>query len=382
MKKGFLILLILIFIFVGIYGTSYFLKLKRAEQKLNDALLLISEGNHKSAIEKLKEIIASSEYPIVKAAATYILGDAYERNQEYTKSIETHQSLISDPRLTEKGKWHVQSVLSLSRMYRQGVSSVTPQKTELLHNYLESLIDTVKEEKVREQSGQSLEEELKDIVDYLLKQSFSLSIQDLSYDELLVSLQTELGLLLLQEKEYERAESILSRLDAPLARFGLARLYLETGQERKGISLLEDLLQYDNTGKIKSYYITAVFYYAENLYSNKDYLEAVPLFMKIIEREKDTEYSESSLYYVAMYHYRSKTYTDSIKYIDRILSNAVLTKDEEAHLLKGYIYYDRRDFIQALKVFHNFLSKYPYSERAKTAYEWKAMCERSLKYLG
>ena len=382
MKKGLLILLILIFIFVGIYGTSYFLKLQRAEQELNDALLLISEGKYKNAIEQLKDIIASYEYPIVKAPATYILGDAYEMDGEFKKAIETHQSLIADPRLSEKGKWHIQSVLSLSRMYRQGVSSTTPQRTELLKNYLESLIDTIKEKKMREGNGKSVEEELKDLFDYLLKRSFSLSIQDLSYDELLLSVQTELGLLLLQEKEYEKAESILTRLDVPLARFGLARLYLETGQERKGILLLEDVLQYDNTGKIKNYYVTAVFHYAENLYSRKEYSEAISLFMKIIEYEKNSEYSESSLYYVARYYYRVKKYTESLNYINRTLANAVPTKDEEAYLLKGYIYYDRRDFLNALKVFHDFLRKYPYSERAKTAYEWKAMCERSLKYLG
>jgi outer membrane protein assembly factor BamD (BamD/ComL family) len=51
-------------------------------------------------------------------------------------------------------------------------------------------------------------------------------------------------------------------------------------------------------------------------------------------------------------------------------------------LLKGYLYYDARDYYRALKVFDSFKKRFPKSKNIQTAEEWKSMCERSVKYLG
>jgi len=380
--KGLLLILILIFIFVGIYGISYFLKLQQAEQQVNEAIVHISENDYKKAIDQLKDVISAYKYPVVKAPAMFLLGEAFERNGDYENAIETHQNLIADSSLVQTGNWYVQSVISLSRLYRQGVSTITSQKTELLEEYLSSTIVSIREKKKVQERGESIKDEFLELLHALKILNYTLMVEDISYDELLVDLNTELGLLNIQKKEYEKAEDILLKLNTPLARFGLARLYLETGKEMKGIKLLEELLQYDNTGKIKSYYITSVLHYAENLYNNKKYSEAIPLFKSIATLDKNSEHSELSLFYVAKYYYTERKYSTSLSYIDLILSNSVVSKDEEALLLKGYIYYDRQEFLQALKVFHNFLKTYPYSERTKTAYEWKSLCERTLKYLG
>jgi tetratricopeptide (TPR) repeat protein len=380
--KGFLILLILIFIFAGIYGTSHFLKLQKAEDAINDAVIEISEGNYRKAISGLKDVISIYDIKIVKAPAIYLLGETYEKTGEYNKAIEAHQNLISDRELTEAGNWYIQSVISLSRLYRQGVSNVSPQKTEIVENSLISMIEKVKEETQTQESIETFGSEVKRLLNALVNINYNLAIQDLSYDELLVDLQTELGFIYLQKKEYERAEDILIKLESPTAKFGLAQIYLESGNERKGLALLEDVIKYDNTSKIQSYYIKKAFNYAENLYTEGKFTESIEIFKRIIELEDRSEYAESSLYYIAKYYYNLKNSTSSLKYINSILSNSIRTKDEEAQLLKGYIYYDRRDYIGALKIFHDFLKKYPYSERAKTAHEWKSMCERSIKYLG
>jgi len=63
------------------------------------------------------------------------------------------------------------------------------------------------------------------------------------------------------------------------------------------------------------------------------------------------------------------------------LSNGVAVSDEDALMLKGYIFYDRREFIRALKIFNEFIKRYPRSEKLSSAREWTAMCERSIKYL-
>ena len=46
------------------------------------------------------------------------------------------------------------------------------------------------------------------------------------------------------------------------------------------------------------------------------------------------------------------------------------------------MYYDSRNFIRALKTFDAFIKKYPGSGQVHKAREWKAMSERSIKYLG
>jgi outer membrane protein assembly factor BamD (BamD/ComL family) len=68
--------------------------------------------------------------------------------------------------------------------------------------------------------------------------------------------------------------------------------------------------------------------------------------------------------------------------IDKLLANGVSLKDPDALMMKGFIYYDKREFVRALKVFKEFIKRYPQSEMVPQAREWKAMTERSIKYIG
>jgi len=83
-----------------------------------------------------------------------------------------------------------------------------------------------------------------------------------------------------------------------------------------------------------------------------------------------------------MYYYRTKRYDRSLAYVEKILGNGAPFKDEEALLLKGFVYYDKRDFLRALKTFDAFIRQYPGGGQVQKAREWKAMSERSIKYLG
>jgi tetratricopeptide (TPR) repeat protein len=381
LKKGLLLIVTLIFIFVGIYGTRHYLRQQQAERDTNDAILHIDEGDYGRSIDQLKDVIATYDYPVVQAPAMYLLGNAFERKKEYVNAIETYQDLIADTTLTAEGNWYAQAVVALSGLYRQGVTTRTPQKTALLQDYLQAMIQRVQEKKETEAREESFENVLDELFRTIRKSSYDLAVKDVTNDELLSELHTELGLLYLQEKEYSRAEDILRKLDTPLARFGLARLYLETGENQRGIALLDDLVRFDGSETIRQYYVSSLFRYAESLYDDKNYSEALPLLQRVVDLDKNTEYAELSLFFTAEYYYRVKKYTTALKYIEEILNNSVPAANEQALLLRGYIYYDRREFARALKVFHDFLRAYPYSERAKTAHEWKVLCERSLKYL-
>ncbi len=198
---------------------------------------------------------------------------------------------------------------------------------------------------------------------------------------LLDEVESELGFLYLRTGRYDEAEEVFSKVDTPVGMFGLSKVYLNSGQQDKGIILLEKLMEFDTTGKVRVYYVQEAFKYAVNLYKEEKYKEAQRIFNKIQKEFKNTLYSELSLYYLARYYYEANKFDDALKSIDKILSNAVDTKNEDAQLIKGYIYFDRQDFIQALKIFNDFLKRYPDSNSTRTAKEWKAMCERSIKYL-
>jgi len=382
MNKALILFLIFIFIFVGIYGTYYFLKLQKAEDSINESILNIKEGDYDDALNELKGVISNYDFKIVKAPAIYLLADTYEKSGKYISAIEAHQMLISDKRLSEAGNWYIRSIISLSKLYRKGVIETSKQKTETLKNYLNLMIERVKEERTKNTFNNSVEYNFKRLFNSFLKLNYDLAIKDVSYDELLIELETELGFIYLQEKKYGKAEDIFIRLNTPISKYGLAQVYLETDEEMKGIKLLWELIKYDTTGKIRSYYIGKSFEYAENKYREKKFAEAIGIFKNIIELTENSEYAELSLYYIATYYYNKNNPAVSMKYLNRILLNSVKSKDEKAQLLKGYIYYDRREFIKALKVFRDFIKKYPYSGHLRTAQEWKSMCERNIKYLG
>jgi len=216
----------------------------------------------------------------------------------------------------------------------------------------------------------------------LFTSGFDLKVERLTDQAVIRGLYVEVGYLLLDLGEYRRAEAALKRIDSPVSRLGLARLYLQTGEYRKGIELLEGLLEYDKTGAIKNYYIKNLFDYAEALYGKKKYPEAIELFEKVDMEGVGTTYQELALYRLAEYYYETHDNGKSIRMIDKLLENGISLKDPDALMMKGFIYYDKREFVRALKVFNEFIKRYPQSDMVPHVREWKAMTERSIKYIG
>ena len=383
MNKGFILFLILIFIFIGIYGAYFFLKLQNAEETINESIMNIKEGNYDEALNKLKIVLTNYNYKIVIAPTMFLIADTYERMGKYNNAIETHRMLISNNRLVGVGNWHIKSVISISKLYRNGLVETSKQQIESLEEYLRLIIEKIKVEMtLQEKTGiETIEMELRKILNSILNFNYDLAIKDASQRQLLTELETELGFVYLQEKKYNKAEEIFNKINTSSARFGLAQLYLETGDEAKGIVLLDQLILIDETGKMQKYYMKKSYEYAVKLYNEKKFSDAIRIFEGIIQQSVNTEYSELSLYSMANYYYSVNYSGPSLKYINQILSNSVKTKDEDAQLLKGYVYYDSREFLQALKAFRDFIKKYPHSDNIPTAREWESMCERSIKYL-
>lgn len=382
MKKGFFIIVILIFIFASIYGVYYYQQLQKAENALNESIINLRENNYEDALVILKNVLLHYDFAIVKAPALYLLADTYEHLGEYGRAIEYHKTLIANKKLYRAGYWYVQSLVSISRLYRKGIIKASRQQNITLIRYSRLVRARLKNQIAwGNLDPESSPRDLRSVLISFFSFNFDLAVRVPEPFVLLDEVESELGFLYLRTGRYDEAEEVFSKVDTPVGMFGLSKVYLNSGQQDKGIILLEKLMEFDTTGKVRVYYVQEAFKYAVNLYKEEKYKEAQRIFNKIQKEFKNTLYSELSLYYLARYYYEANKFDDALKSIDKILSNAVDTKNEDAQLIKGYIYFDRQDFIQALKIFNDFLKRYPDSNSTRTAKEWKAMCERSIKYL-
>jgi len=380
-KKALFIFLAAVMVFGGVYGVYHLSRLHRAETEMNGAILNINEGELSEAIDTIKEVLSEYRYRVVRAPALYLLADSYGRTWMYGSSEKTYNIILSDPSLKEIDNWWIGSIVSLSKLYRKGHLKASFSQKETLVRSIDGVIDEMQD---ADRTGEqiSLTRAMERFFLLVLTFNFEINVEVPSDETVLRGLKTELGYLLIETGDYGRAEEVLKNVDTPVSRLGLVKLYLKKGEYEKGIELLKGLLAYDKTGYIKKYYIKQLFDYAEELYSKRIYHDALELYAEIEREAPDTTYSELALYRLAKYYYNNRDDVKSFQAIEKMLSNSIPLKDEEALILKGYIYYDRREFVKALKVFKEFIKSYPKSEELGTAREWKAMTERSIKYIG
>jgi len=380
-KKALFIFLAVVLVFGGVYGVYHLSRLHRAETEMNGAILNINEGEISEAIDTIKEVISEYRYRVVRAPALYLLADSYGRTGMYRPAEKAYNIILSDTSLKEIDNWWTGSIVSLAKLYRKGHLKASFSQKETLVRSIDGVIDEMQDTD-RPEKQINLTRAMERFFLLVWTFNFEINVEVPSDEAVLRGLKTELGYMLIETGDYGRAEEVLKNVDTPVSRLGLVKLYLKKGEYEKGIELLKGLLAYDKTGYIKKYYIKQLFDYAEELYSKRIYHDALEIYAEIEREAPDTTYSELALYRLAKYYYNNRDDAKSFQAIEKMLSNSIPLKDEEALLLKGYIYYDRRQFMKALKVFKEFIKSYPKSEMLQTAREWKAMTERSIKYLG
>lgn len=381
MKKVLYIIIAVVLVGGGVFGAWNFSRMHQAETRMNGALLLINEASYTEAIDVLREVLSEYKYRVVTAPALYLLADAYEKSGQFRSAAETYKLLIADKSLKTVDNWWSGAVLEIAMLYRKGALNATDSQKKALVLSIEDFI---------EKRTASMDEEkgpldLNDVgawLNALFTSEFDIKVEALTDRAIIRGLYVELGYLLIDLGEYRRAEEALRRVDSPVSRLGLARLYIITGKNMMGIELLEGLLEYDKTGAIKKYYIKTLFDYAEVLYGRREYHDAKRLFKKVDLEGAGTTYQELALYRLAEYYYETRDNGKSIRMIDKLLENGISLKDPDALMMKGFIYFDAREFVRALKVFNEFIKMYPQSELVPHVREWKAMTERSIKYIG
>ena len=101
MKKALLIVLAIILVGGGLYGSYYFYNLQQAETHINEAILSINEGDYISAAQGLKDVVVKYDYKIVQAPTLYLLAITYEKLKKYSSAEDAYKLIISDNQLTQ-----------------------------------------------------------------------------------------------------------------------------------------------------------------------------------------------------------------------------------------------------------------------------------------
>ena len=379
MKKliGFVFAILLLII--GILGIYHFYKLENARNLLNSTIDVYRKGRREEAITALNKIAGDYNYPVVKGYVYLLLGDIYYDAENIKKSIEYYNQITKDLGMKEIKKVYYQAHVRIAGIYLKLLKSKKIEdKNELILKKIYELESLIKE---NEKPLRSHPVNLKNILYYFESIAFKPEIYIPDIDESIDQLKTELGYLYFYAGNTKKAEDYFKEVDNTYAKLGLARIYLLTGRRERALELLYDIKEFvPDKAPIELYY-DELFRYANDLFKKAFYEEAIFYFKKISLKMPDTLYSELSLYKLANYYYDRNEYKPALKYINSLISNSIYAKDQNGFILKGIIMYKTGNYNEALQIFNNFLKRYPSSRRKSEVREWKALCERSIKYL-
>jgi tetratricopeptide (TPR) repeat protein len=412
MGKFFLIIFSLLLIFGGIYGLFYLLSLRDAEIELNNAINTIYTGNFKEAEETLTRVTAQYETTVIKAPALYLLAELYEKKGEWTAAAETYKSILLDTEIPTDSIWHLRALLSASKLFRQSLAGTSRHRVELFEDYIEMV-----KKRIEEMDGRggfsTLSAQINHFIQSLLIPTGSRLAELFNNKSIRQDLETELAFLYLETGRFTDAEKLFLSLKTKTSAFGLAQLYLKTDREEKGVEILEELLKYDTTGRIYLLYFEEAYNLAKRLEEAGEFQKAIEVYQKIINNSREFQsgplyrkasmqtggegsstegaenpalraalfYEELGAFQLASYYYKRGNLQKALSFLEQVLKNRDTSKDEEALLISGYIYYDSRDFYRALKIFNDFIKRYPRSPYFRNARDWKAMAERAIRYL-
>lgn len=197
---------------------------------------------------------------------------------------------------------------------------------------------------------------------------------------------TQLGYLKLFRDNLDGAMEHFQRARSELARLGEARVYVRKDMYWKAISIYEDMLRHQNFENhiyyedVKDAFQKQTYYYAKQWMDKGDLDHAYFYFRKIVNFFPNTLWGESSLYWLGEVFYARKVWDSALRYFNLVLSNGSNHKDAAAQFKKGMVYYNMKQYAQAIKNFQLVIDYHKNSAYVERAKQWINMCERELLY--
>jgi tetratricopeptide (TPR) repeat protein len=379
MKKALLILFAAALTVTGIFGSYHLFNIREADGTIRQSVIEINAGRFDEAAESLQTVVARYRYPAVQAVALFLLGKTYEEKGDYESAIKTYRKVLTHGKMHEDNYWRIKSILALSQLYRNvRKGDKNRGDYDRLKNILIYQLEEIRRD-LRNRRGIAADMRVAFQTFFFPKSAIFRFEPDAGLVE---NLTTELGFVYLADGQYDEAERMFSESSSWRSRFGLAEVYLESGRYESGLAALEKLLSEGADGSVRTFYLQSTYDLAGTLYRKNRVSEAIALYEKILSHGPPTRYHELAAYKLAAHYYRKGMYNKALRYVEVVLGNGVPAHDEDAQLMKGYIAYDRNQYTSALRTFNQFIHSYPKSDQIDTARQWKAMCERVIRYFG
>ena len=313
-----------------------------ADRAFRKAILNFETGQYREALNAFADIKVDSLDPELSAAAYYYMASCLVNMQEEKKAMLFLGRVIQNMKPNE---WTTKCIILQGEINRK-----------------------------HQISDESLEV-------YLHKLHMETS-DPVQRDEIL----TQLGYLKLFRENLDGAMEHFQRARNDLARLGEARVYVQKDMYWKAISIYEDMLQHKNFDNqryfddVKDAFQKQTYYYAKRWMDQGDLDHAYFYFRKIVNFFPNTLWGESSLYWLGEIFYTKKVWNSSLRYFNLVLSNGSNHKDAAAQFKKGMVYYNMRQYAQAIKNFQMVIDYHKDSAYLDRARQWINMSERELLY--
>ncbi len=135
----------------------------------------------------------------------------------------------------------------------------------------------------------------------------------------------------------------------------LAQLLLQTKNYKQACDILSELKSYN--AQSKSAYQLVHFHYAEMLYANKDYAEAIRYFNLSLKFISDKKMEGEAWYWLGELSYKNENYTEAINHFNRFINisdGGSSSYYNTTYYNIGYSYYMDKNYTQALNYFKKY----------------------------
>lgn len=352
MKRGFIIGIV--FIVVGICIFAYYeINIKSemgAREYLRRAKLSYERGTKESinrSIDIFGELIA--KYPDTNSAveAFYYIGKCYEN-------------------------------LGLNRLAYLKYVYLLKNNTEIPDNIKAELRTRIARLRVMRNYSEEGVHQLLDLLRYTNNRDFRSRVY------------TELGHAYLKMGEFKKSNRMFdialsengSNEDALL---GKARSFKRIGYDDKAYDLYEQFLKYNGnfsqyTGDVKKSFENQLYWSGYYSYVRGKYWNAISYFSRYLRNFSDYNRTENVLYLIGECYYSARNYDKAILYFNKTLSNSYTSRDQDARIKKGYIYFLSKKFDLAAREFQIYINDYPNGRHISTAKKWKDMSTKEILY--
>lgn len=342
----------IVFILLGIlsivFYEQYWSPQHKAETMLREAVLIAERKTPQATNESLKILTSLyaqyRELDIANRALLHI-SMAYENMGLNESALEKYQYLQNNPR-------------GLSENERNLISKRIAH-IQILRNYSDEAVSQLYQ---------------------LLSKSTDLKFRSQVY--------TELGMLYYKSGEFKKSLNSFEIAEKEYghnrnASLGKAKVLKKMGRHDEAFQVYQRFLghnfsQSDQFKDVIYSFRTDAFSLGRESFNQKHYWQAIKYFRMVLEKFPHSREAARSEFYLGESYFKLGRFYPAIRFFKRIAGREKDSKIDDALFRLGESYFELKKFEIAAKYFNDILVKFPGSNYASMAKDWKDQCENEI----